>query len=163
MTGRAKMLTTLMPAIIGVVGVFVGAIITTGANYLLAVRKETAEATERRLSRAKELKIAARLILSEFLVAQMAATILVEKKRWFPEETKFPLDAWQRDRRILALELPAKDWHAVCIAALAVEDFRGFPPAPRSSDNASDAMAETGKPVLRDIKAGVEALGPYML
>jgi hypothetical protein len=33
----------LMPAIIGLLGVLVGAIITTGANYWLAERKEAAE------------------------------------------------------------------------------------------------------------------------
>jgi hypothetical protein len=40
MTERIKMWTTLIPAIIGFVGVLVGAGITTGTNYLLAVRKE---------------------------------------------------------------------------------------------------------------------------
>ena len=59
--------------------------------------------------------------------------------------------------------LPLKDWNAVEIAALAVEHFRNFHTAPRSSGDASDAMAETGKPVLRDITAGLEALSPYVL
>jgi hypothetical protein len=34
------MWTTLGPAIIGLLGVVVGAVITTGTNYVLAVRKE---------------------------------------------------------------------------------------------------------------------------
>jgi hypothetical protein len=163
MTERIKMWTTLIPAIIGFVGVLVGAGITTGTNYLLAVRKEKAEAAEHRVARTTELKTAARLIANEFFVAQAAARMLVEKKRWAPEEIKFPLDAWQTDKGVIALELPFKDWRAVEIAALAVEQFRNFPPAPRSSDDASDRAAENGKPVLRDITAGLEALRPYML
>jgi hypothetical protein len=46
---------TLIPAIVGFAGVLVGAIITTGASYWLAVRKEAAEATKDRISRAVEL------------------------------------------------------------------------------------------------------------
>jgi hypothetical protein len=41
---KVKTWATITPAIIGLVGVLVGAIITTGANYLLAVRQETADA-----------------------------------------------------------------------------------------------------------------------
>ena len=51
---------TLIPAMIGFVGVLVGAVITTGANYLLAVRKEKAEAARVKLFRTNELKTAAR-------------------------------------------------------------------------------------------------------
>jgi hypothetical protein len=45
----------------------VDAAITTANNYVFAVRKENAEAAERRLSRAVELKTAARLVGNEFL------------------------------------------------------------------------------------------------
>jgi hypothetical protein len=37
-------------AVVGFVGVFVGAVITAGANYVLAVRKEKAEGAKDRLS-----------------------------------------------------------------------------------------------------------------
>ena len=57
---------TLIPAMVGFVGVLVGAVITTGANYLLAVRKEKAEAARDKLFRANELKTAARLIADDF-------------------------------------------------------------------------------------------------
>jgi hypothetical protein len=151
---------TLFPLIIGLVGVLVGAVITTGANYLLATRAERAEEAKDKHFRAIELKTAARLITNEFLAAHVIATTLVEEKRWVHE--KLPLDAWQRDSRVLARELPFSDWNAVNLAAWAVKDFRNFTTTPRSSDNASDAMAETGKPVLRDLNAGLDALRPYM-
>jgi hypothetical protein len=90
---------TLIPAMVGFVGVLVGAVITTGANYLLAVRKEKAEAARDKLFRANELKTAARLITDDFFTAQTAVTELVDNKRWAPAAARnFPLDAWQKDR-----------------------------------------------------------------
>jgi hypothetical protein len=68
------------------------------------------------------------------------------------------LDAWQKDRGVLARELPLEDWNMVEIAAWAVERFRNFAPVPRSSDE----MLETGQPILKDITAGIQALLPYM-
>jgi hypothetical protein len=150
---------TLIPAMIGFVGVLVGAVITTGANYLLAVRKEKAEATRDKLFHANELKTAARLIADEFFTAQRAVMEFVDNKRWAPGASRnFPLDAWQKDREVLARELSLEDWNAVEIAVLAIERFRTVAPVPRSSD----AMAEIGRPLLNDIKAGLEALIPYM-
>ena len=143
---------------VGFLGVLIGAAITTGANYLLAVRKEKAEAARDKLFRANELKTAARLIADDFFTAQTAVTELVDNKRWAPAAARnFPLDAWQKDREVLARELPLEDWNTVEIAAWAVERFRNLAPVPRSSDE----MAETGQPILKDITAGIEALLPY--
>jgi hypothetical protein len=153
---------TITPAIIGLAGVLVGSAITTGTNYFLVVRKENAEAAQDKLARVGELKTAARLVANKFFVAHAAATILADKKSLVPKEIIFTLDAWQRNKGILARELQLRDWNAVMVAALAVEHFRSFLLMPRSSDDASDAMAESGKTVLRDIKAGLDALGPSL-
>jgi hypothetical protein len=112
-------------AIIGLLGVLVGAFITGGANYLLDVRKERAEAAKNRVSRANELKTAARLIANDFLLALTNATNLVERKRW---ARNFPLDAWQKNREVLARELRFKDWNAVYLAELTVEQLRSLTP-----------------------------------
>ena len=143
---------------VGFVGVLVGAVITTGANYLLAVRKEKAEAARDKLFRANELKTAARLIADDFFTAQTAVMEFVDNKRWAPAAARnFPLDAWQKDREVLARELPLEDWNTVEIAAWAVERFRNLAPVPRSSDE----MLETGQPILKVITAGIQALLPY--
>lgn len=102
---KVKTWATITPAIIGLVGVLVGAIITTGANYLLAVRQETADAAKTKLARANELKTAARLIANEFVLAHSAAKNLVEQKRLMPEQIECTLDAWQRYKGVVALEL----------------------------------------------------------
>ena len=43
-------------AVIGLCGVFVGGLITAGANWLLAVRKEWADAREKREARPKNFR-----------------------------------------------------------------------------------------------------------
>ena len=152
---------TLTPAIIGLVGVLVGALISTGANYWLAVRKEATDAALEKAKRSIELKTAARLIANELLVGSAVVTMLVEKRKWVDDVTKLPLVAWERDKAIIARELSYADWHAVTTAALAVEQFRDFAPVPQSEP--TDRMKESGKVFLRDIRAGLEALTPYTL
>ena len=157
------MLVTLTPAIIGLVGVLVGALISTGANYWLAVRKENTEAAKEKYDRDAALKTAARLIANEFFGARAAANIAVDKRRWPEEMVKFPLDGWRSGRAIIARELPYADWSAVETAALAVEHFDSFRAVPRASENLADSTAETVKPIVRDITAGLEALRPYIV
>ena len=82
---------TLLPAVIGLVGVLVGAVITTGANYLLAVRREKADAAKDKLFRANELRTAARLITLEFEYLQLNAKYIVENGEYLPKELEFSL------------------------------------------------------------------------
>jgi hypothetical protein len=89
--------------------------------------------------------------------------MLVDKKRWAPQDVDLSLRAWEKDKGIFARELALNDWNAVVTAAMALSDVRTFHTEPRSGDNASDAMAENGKPVFRAIKAGLDALRPYMI
>ena len=156
---------TLMPAIIGLVGVLVGGIISTGANYLLAVRKERAEEARKKLSRANEQKTSARLIESDLSLAFAFASAYVERKpggsMHIAAEIKF--DAWQKDRGVLARELPVGSWNAVKLAAIAAEQFRAL--AIRTTgagyDGEPHASAELDKTMVRIIQSGLEALRPY--
>jgi hypothetical protein len=161
MTERTNMWTTLTPALIGLLGVLVGATISTGATYWLAVRKEAVDVATEKAKRSSELKTAARLIADELLAGSVAAKMLVEKRRWTDESIKLPLVAWERDKGIIAREVSYSEWNAIAIAAMAVEQFRDFAPPGGRGHEASDALAETGKPVLRDIKAGLDALKRY--
>lgn len=124
MTERANMWITLTPAIIGLVGVLIGAGIATGTNYLLAVRKEVAEEAKDRLVRATKLKTASRLVLNEFVFAQVAATGIIERQVWLSPHLKFLLGGWEANKEIFALEFSTDDWNAVHSAATAVEDLR---------------------------------------
>lgn len=155
------MWTTITPALIGLLGVLVGATISTGATYWLAVRKEAVDAAIEKNKRSTELRTAARLIADELLTGSVAAKTLVEKRRWTDEAIKLPLVAWERHKEVIAREVTYSEWNAIAIAALAVEQFRDFPLPSQRGQEASEALAETGKPVLRDIKAGLDALKPY--
>jgi hypothetical protein len=157
-----KLWVTLTPAIIGLVGVLVGAVISTGANYWLAVRKENAEASKDTLARTIELKTAARLIGHEFYAGRAVTKILVEQKRWVTAEVKLPLVAWEGDKGILARELSLEDWNAVRIGALAVGHIESLRPVPHTRDILNDSISESAMPIFKDINAAVDALKPYM-
>lgn len=152
---------TITPALIGLLGVLVGATISTGATYWLAVRKEATDLAAEKTKRSTDLRTAARLIADELLAGSVAAKMLVEKRRWTDESIKLPLVAWERHKEVIAREVSYAEWNAIAIAAMAVEQFRDFAPPGGRGQEASAALAETGKPVLRDIKEGLEALKPY--
>lgn len=136
MTERTKMWTTIAPALIGLFGVLVGALVSTGTNYWLAERKDAAEASSERSKRSVELRVAARLVANEFLAVSAATRILIEKKRWVDESVKFSLDGWDRHKGVFARELSFSDWAAVETAAQAVDSFRLFHGLPRSGTDA---------------------------
>ena len=88
--------------IIGFVGVVLGAVITAGiaagANYLLVVRKERAEAVKDRLSRANELKTAARLIVDDFSSHNWLQRSLLRRSVGCLEQ--LAISHWMRGRKI---------------------------------------------------------------
>lgn len=61
----------------------VGALITAGTNWALAVRRERVEGCREKRNRAIELIRASREIVAELLAAEMATKISLEKKRWY--------------------------------------------------------------------------------
>lgn len=146
----------------GLIGVLVGSVISTGGTYWLAVRKENAEAVKEKSEREVALKTAARLITNEFVWARTAANIAVEKKRWLDEAIKFPFDAWRSSRPIIARELPYHDWAAVETAASAIENFQVFRKLHGSSETLPDATVESLQSIVKEIAKGVEALRPYL-
>ena len=100
--------------------------------------------------------------MNEFLAGRAAAKMLTETKKLVPEEAKLPLDAWERDKEIMARELSLEGWNAVRVAALAVEHFQSFRTQFLTIGAVSDQFVESSKSILRDINAGVEALQPYV-
>jgi hypothetical protein len=168
MVENASWWVTITPAIVGFVGVVVGASITTATNYFLAVRKEkaeealaarkeAAEAAKDKVIRANELKTAARLVWSEFVIVQVAANKLVERQPWVKHQ--FSLDAWNRHKEVLARELPRDVWIELeMMAEKFVDTFSQFPPDYCVDEITADEM----RPFLERIKAGVEVIHQYM-
>ena len=164
-------LVTLMPAIVGIVGVIVGAVIATVTNYVLAVRKEkaeealvarkeAAEAAKDKVVRANELRVAARLISNELYAAHVSALMTIERKQWVHGEVarNYPLDAWHDGKAVLARELSYDDYQAVELATRCIDHFRASSTDPRLSN---EVEIESIKSICGDIKAGLDALKRY--
>lgn len=84
-----------IPALFGLLGVFIGGIITAGSNYLLDRRRERAASERDARNQAIEFKTAARLMDAELVRAYEAARMVIRDKRWFIPETKLKTDVWQ--------------------------------------------------------------------
>ena len=153
--------TAITVALIGLVGVLVGGIITTGADWILAVRREKAGADRDRRNRAIEVKRAARMIGTELFVAMAAAQICVKKKYWWSADVPLKTEEWQRYSKVVAPDLSDTEWNAVVAAFMAVETLRTVGD-PRPTGAITEALADKIVPILRDIEKGINALAPYM-
>jgi hypothetical protein len=109
-------------ALVGLAGVLVGALITGGFNFLVALRKERADAAAERKRHDVEVRRAARLIDDDLHAAAAAA-------RWCVEHKVFPVQqlttlgtlGWQQYRVVLASELSDIDWQSVTVAVAAID------------------------------------------
>ncbi len=148
---------TLSPAIIGFLGVIVGASISTGANYVLAVRKENADAARYELLRAQEFKVSARLITGDFAAAIGSLDAVLQLKVWLPGMAGgFQMSAWQRDAAVMARELSREEWQLVSSAAHAAEVFRMYP------KEGEVPPLDAAQQVRAKLQAGINALQPYV-
>ena len=140
----------ILPAVFGLVGVIVGGLITGGSTYLLERRREGVE-----------LNTASRLIDAELLVAQTAAHSCIEKGKWWPQEIDITTDAWESYKAVIAPGLPYSKWRDLSVAARAVSDLASS----RGSltGDVSESVAESMRPILRDIRAGRRAIAPLFL
>lgn len=77
-------------------GVIVGGLITTASNWVLAVRRERADAETDRRNRAIEVRRAARMISIELFVAATAARICVEKRHWWSADVPLKTEQWEK-------------------------------------------------------------------
>lgn len=140
----------ILPAIFGLVGVIVGGTITGGSTYFFERRRER-----------RELKRASRLLDEELLIAETAATMCVEQRKWWPrEDVELTTEAWREYRGVIALELSYAAWRAVSLAFMAVGHLAT---AGRENGDLNDRVVESLRPMLRDIKAGRSALAPLFL
>ena len=109
-------------ALVGLAGVLVGALITGGFNFLVALRKERADAAAERKRHDVEVRRAARLIDDDLHAAAAAARWCVEHKVFPVQElTTLGTLGWQQYRVVLASELSDIDWQSVTVAVAAID------------------------------------------
>jgi hypothetical protein len=153
-------------AIIGFIGVIIGAFIVAGTNYLIQWRHERADNRRESRNRTIELKRGARLIDADLSRAQAAANICVEKRQWWSADIP-PLttEGWQQYRGIIAPELSNNAWVTVRVAVEAVDNLK----TARSIGIETgiiiipDNIANQIVPMLNDISTGRAALAIFVL
>jgi hypothetical protein len=101
----------IAPALIGLAGVLIGGVITAGANYVIAVRKERADEKKDARTHQAEIRKALRLVIRELTVAMAHVQMTIENQVWFAQ----PLSqrAWDTYAPVLAPDLPVKCWDTV--------------------------------------------------
>jgi gas vesicle protein len=87
---------SLAPSIFGLIGVVVGAIISTATNLILAVRKERAEDKSRKRDREIVFKRAIRIVGAEVMQAKRIIEVLLGQGTWPATELKTTITAWER-------------------------------------------------------------------
>jgi hypothetical protein len=101
---------SIAPAVIGLVGVLIGGIITAGTNYVIAVRKERVEKLEALRKLAVDVATAARMIREELLTYHFQICLAAtdpEKRYEVPEP---PTKIKDEYAATLAGTLPLEDW-----------------------------------------------------
>jgi hypothetical protein len=74
-------------ALVGLVGVIIGSLITTGFGYVMEGRKER-----------KEVLRAARAIDADLMFAEIVVRSCIEKKVWWPHAMRLGTDGWTQYR-----------------------------------------------------------------
>lgn len=111
----------VLPAVIGLVGVLVGGVITTGSSYLLTLRQEETASAAERQRRALEFTVATRLVAAELTLSRNTVRVTAEEGRW--SATPVSLDAWDKHKEVLARELDFNEWEDLVVAIYSIETF----------------------------------------
>lgn len=117
---HGQVLVTGITVVGALLGVIVGAIITKGFDYVLAVRRERAEEKNEARNRTISLKAAARLIDEELFFGESVAEVIIESKKWWATDVELTTEAWKANRGIIVSELSGDDWESVVKGTLAV-------------------------------------------
>lgn len=153
-------------ALVGLLGVILGGIITLVSNYVLEARRERAINEKESCNKVLEVKRASRLIDEELSVGEAAARICIQQRHWWSQDVELTSSDWQKYRGIIAPELSDLDWGAVTNAVRAVDNLkvvRENAPGRPLTGPISDMTATLIEPVLQDIMAGRGALRTLVL
>src|SRR5437660_1510172 len=98
---------SLLPAVIGLTGVLIGGLITAGANYILAIRKERHDLARETESKLTAVLVARRLVATELVTIRITMESSIDGGVWY-RGNKLSSQAWEEHRRTLAAGL---DWY----------------------------------------------------
>jgi hypothetical protein len=108
--------TALTVAAISFIGVLVGGIITAGANFILAVRRERLEEKARERAIKIEVRRASRLILAELFTIQSVVSAALSKHKQIGKYPPLEIRSWQAHKSVLAPIMSNEAWSNMEIA-----------------------------------------------
>lgn len=152
---------SILPAAIGLVGVLIGSAISTGANWLLAVRKERADAKKAEEERRYKVVSAARLVEGELAWAK--ALLEGVLKQGLKRANAIPLatTSWAAQKDLLAANMKRVEWHTVSSGMLAVVALVSYWDQDWTTWLTQESKREGSTVLLERIEAALEALKPY--
>jgi hypothetical protein len=155
-----------LPAIFGLLGVVIGALLTAGSTYLLEIRREEREIAKEDRDRAEELRKAARLVQYDLSSGSAAVKKAADEGRFF-RFSNDPLaeSSWPTVKTVFARsELSTAQWNALTIAVRMIALFKGVRDSAIASGKTqiNAESQETFKRILSDIQAAHEVLNPFI-
>ncbi len=103
-------------ALVGLVGVIIGGLITGLSSYVVEERRQRRDSEKNREDRETRVKTAARLIELEFRVARAVLARVLREQQW-ERDYALPLAGWQQFRNVIAPEVKYEDWLLLVVAA----------------------------------------------
>jgi hypothetical protein len=111
-------ITDVLTAIIGLVGVAIGGLITALSSYLIERRRDRKFSERNEQNEVRKVRQAARLVDKELAQAEITAQTAIARRKWWAAEIGLlELNAWHEYRDVLALELSDDEWRTVAAAA----------------------------------------------
>jgi hypothetical protein len=116
---------SILPAIFGLVGTLVGAGISGGITYVVAIRRERIETERERRIHAADVIRGARLIEGDLGHAAVRLALARDNNYWWDVELQ-PLstESWDQYRGVIAAELSYEDWISVWVAVEAIRNLK---------------------------------------
>jgi hypothetical protein len=146
------------PALIGLAGVLIGSVISVGANFVTAVRKERADVRLAKRNTAIEMRKAARLVSADLSLAIALAQQVARNSKWWNPEVEPTNKAWGKFREVIAPLLDYDDWHSLRVATEAVDILRVLKVVSEQRVQFPADVAKFIDPVVNHLEVGLEVL-----
>jgi hypothetical protein len=146
----------LLPAIFGLVGVVIGALLTAGSTYLLEIRREEREMAKEDRDRAEELRKAARLVQFDLSSGVVALERSIEGGQFYRlSHDALTENSWPGVKTIFASALSTQQWNALTLGIRMLASFKGVRDLAMAS--ADRQISEEGERTLKELLDSVRA------
>ena len=158
-------MSSILPAVFGLVGAILGGLIAAGSAYMIETRREEREQKRERRAQAAVLRQASRLIEEEFSTAIYCIRFAQKEKRWGDASILEPrMTAWQEYRSALALGLPTDVWSNISKGYIAVQqviNLRAVSAPNEANGELVKGTLELAERLRNDVETARKSLGAF--